>query len=125
MTEESKMLNKGIQQLKSTKDKYLELQRQYKLLEDQLVTVRKGLELGLQSKDININELISKYEEGKDCHKKAKNELEDKIKCLIGKIQELERNVDANNCLIEKNKRVNQNLAKENNSLRNQNRAMR
>jgi hypothetical protein len=38
------------------------LQKDHKLLEEQFVTVRKSLELALQDKEININDLVAKFD---------------------------------------------------------------
>jgi len=54
------------------KEAYGEMQRDHKLLEEQFSAVRKQLELSLQNKQVNINELMGRYDETKEKHEKSK-----------------------------------------------------
>ena len=49
--------------------------------------MRRNLELALQNKDTNINEIINKYEQNKNRHDKNKAETDEKVKNLLLKIQ--------------------------------------
>lgn len=58
------------------KEAYGEMQRDHKLLEEQFSAVRKQLELSLQNKQVNINELMGRYDETKEKHEKSKAQYE-------------------------------------------------
>lgn len=68
------------------REKYNDLAKEHRFLEEQFATVRKNLEATLQNKEVDLGELLKQYDDGRARSEKVKGEQDEKIKTLSAKI---------------------------------------